>query len=407
MAPRKRSKNNPDVPNLKVHKRGKDTYYGWSNPNTGKESSLDAKNDRQTAITRAKELNKIIALEKSEATINRVLKRTKPKTQSDGATFNQFMPIYLDLMETKENLAPSTMRNRKAQCNAFAKKHGDMPLMDITIAEIDEVLSEHEDAGQGAMAQAIRRTLKSLIETARQKGVIDVAHPNMAEHTRKPKSVVKRARLTLDEWLKIRHTAKTAPPWVGISMDLALVTGLRVSDISIMQYRKGRDWPAKWTAWQKAHIKRTYVPLEQHPYAFIENDLLHIVSFKGKGTLLQLPLDLCQEATQLKLGDVIKASRSRFLSRWVVHHNRPAGNMFPGNPVTWQALSVRFKKTRDQTNLVWENRTPPSFHEQRSLAERLYKKQGVDTQSLLGHRDAKMTQIYDDPRGAEWTLITI
>ncbi|MBK1712782.1 hypothetical protein CKO43_08320 [Rubrivivax gelatinosus] len=44
----------------------------------------------------------------------------------------------------------------------------------------------------------------------------------------------------------------------------------------------------------------------------------------------------------------------------------------------------------------------PTFHEVRSLSKRLYKAQGdVDTETLLGHATERMSNLYDDPRGAE------
>lgn len=50
---------------------------------------------------------------------------------------------------------------------------------------------------------------------------------------------------------------------------------------------------------------------------------------------------------------------------------------------------------------------PPTFHEIRSLAERLYDEQGVNTQALLGHRDPRTTALYKDVRGAEWIKVKV
>ncbi|MCP6385239.1 hypothetical protein NL438_26260, partial [Klebsiella pneumoniae] len=38
----------------------------------------------------------------------------------------------------------------------------------------------------------------------------------------------------------------------------------------------------------------------------------------------------------------------------------------------------------------------------RSLSERLYRTQGMDTQVLLGHSSKTMTDRYNDSRGKEW-----
>ncbi|HCJ5889806.1 TPA: integrase, partial [Klebsiella pneumoniae] len=43
--------------------------------------------------------------------------------------------------------------------------------------------------------------------------------------------------------------------------------------------------------------------------------------------------------------------------------------------------------------------------EQRSLSERLYREQGIDTQKLLGHKTMKMTDRYNDDRGKEWIIV--
>lgn len=51
--------------------------------------------------------------------------------------------------------------------------------------------------------------------------------------------------------------------------------------------------------------------------------------------------------------------------------------------------------------------TPATFHEQRSLAERLYEAQGFDTQKLSGHKSPNKTARYHDDRGKDWAKIKI
>ncbi len=46
------------------------------------------------------------------------------------------------------------------------------------------------------------------------------------------------------------------------------------------------------------------------------------------------------------------------------------------------------------SELAW-----PSLHEVRSLSARLYSAQGVDVQTLLGHKYPEMTSLYTDDRG--------
>ena len=41
-----------------------------------------------------------------------------------------------------------------------------------------------------------------------------------------------------------------------------------------------------------------------------------------------------------------------------------------------RTLTLNFSMARDAANIDWSDGTPATFHEQRSLAERLYEKQG-------------------------------
>ncbi len=60
-----------------------------------------------------------------------------------------------------------------------------------------------------------------------------------------------------------------------------------------------------------------------------------------------------------------------------------------------------------KTGLDFAPRTPPTFHEIRSLAVRLYKAQGnISRQELLGHKDEKTTLVYEDGRG-EWIKVNV
>ena len=52
----------------------------------------------------------------------------------------------------------------------------------------------------------------------------------------------------------------------------------------------------------------------------------------------------------------------------------------------------------------------PSLHEVRSLSARMYRAQGIDVQTLLGHKNAEMTALYEDDRGLsarEWKSVPV
>lgn len=81
------------------------------------------------------------------------------------------------------------------------------------------------------------------------------------------------------------------------------------------------------------------------------------------------------------------------------------------HPPVCPSLSARFEDAREG---VYGKHTgaglPPCLHECRSLAERLYRKQGIDTRTLLGHKRQSMTDTYNDDRGlsdGEWKTLEV
>jgi hypothetical protein len=62
------------------------------------------------------------------------------------------------------------------------------------------------------------------------------------------------------------------------------------------------------------------------------------------------------------------------------------------------SLSSRFEEARKAV-LPSAEGIPASLHECRSLSERLYRAQGLNTMVLLGHKHQAMTDIYNDDRG--------
>lgn len=72
------------------------------------------------------------------------------------------------------------------------------------------------------------------------------------------------------------------------------------------------------------------------------------------------------------------------------------------------SLSVSFKVSIDSTGIsVEDGKTMPTFHDQRSLSERLYEEQGINTQLLLGHSSDRMTAQYHNDRGLDWVKVKV
>ena len=82
-----------------------------------------------------------------------------------------------------------------------------------------------------------------------------------------------------------------------------------------------------------------------------------------------------------------------------------------GQKLRPETLSRWFQDARDKTYLFEDLPTLecPSFHEIRSLGAHLMEQAGIDRaiiQALLGHKQAKMTELYLDRYEQRWIEVT-
>jgi integrase len=175
---------------------------------------------------------------------------------------------------------------------------------------------------------------------------------------------VRRARLSIRHFRRtLKVLAADRPHWHRLLALLALVSGQRRSDLAKMKFSD------------------------------IWNGYLHVEQDKT-GARIALPLDLRLRPLKLSLGDVVEQCRQY----------APAGETLlrksNGAPVTAGMLSKTFSGAFARA-VRWKHpaHTAPSLAECRSLSERLYSAQGVDTQTLLGHKRASTTALYHDDRG--------
>jgi len=373
-------------------------YWYWRDPRDGKEKSLKCNDDRATAIRRARELNAIIARELADQVIDDIA--ISPARRITGTPFNVFAVHCLTLAKDR-GLADNTMKTRKSLTNAAAAWFEDLALHTIGVPEIARFLKHYTDQGKNRYAQSLRSLLIDIWNDAKRDGLLPPEHINPADISRRPTAKVNRARLTLDDFKAILEKAEGMDKrgiWIANSMLLAIVTGQRREDLAIARFRKGRDWEKAWLSYQLGDKH------EVHPYPYIEDGHLWVIQQKT-GALVKILLSLHLEAIDLSVGDVVDRCRNHVASRYLIHHTEPFGNAPIGSAVFKDTITRGFSDARALTDLEWPGKTPPTFHEIRSLSERLYKAQGVDTQALLGHRHARMTEVYNDPRQAEWTSV--
>lgn len=164
-------------------------------------------------------------------------------------------------------------------------------------------------------------------------------------------------------------------PYLQCGMLLAIVTGQRLGDICNMKF------------------------------ADIWDDMLHVKQEKT-GSRLAIPLSIRCDALDISLREVVAKCQDAVISKYLVHFRHATSQAPRGGQVSTKTLTSAFKKARDKSGLKWDAGTEPTLHEQRSLPERLYREQGIDTQKLLGHRTSQMTDKYNDDRGKGWVIIS-
>lgn len=349
MAPRARKPVNRQLP---ANLRCRDGYYSYRNPLTGKEYGLG----RSEAVAVA---------EARRANIHLAWQRVGLVERITGAanSWADWLDKYAKLLAARD-LKANTRRTLKSQLQRASRLWPDIAVKDITTAhvadELDAILAE----GKARTAQSFRAFLKDCFREAMAQGWID---RNPVDPTRGVSVTVKRARLTLDAFQRI-HAA--AHPWLQNAMVLALVTGQRREEIVGARFADFRD--GHWWVEQGKTGKR-----------------------------LAIPLSLRLDALGLSLDDVVRRCRGTgVLSPYLIHQTQDYGNSKRGQAIWKDTLSRRFTDTLDGLGLSWGDRNPPTFHEIRSLASRLYKAQGgVSVQDLMGHSDADMTRVYQDERG--------
>lgn len=271
------------------------------------------------------------------------------------------------------------MRNKRSTCKAWETALGSETLLgDISLRQLVETLAAYEDRPR--MRQNMRSAAIDIWRDAVQEGW---AADNLAEKTRAESVEVMRSRLSLENFWKIHTTAiKESDTWLVRAMEIALVSAQRREDISFMEFRHGKES----TAWA-------------------EDDALCIIQQKT-GMKLRIPLDV--GIAGLTVGSVIKACRDNVVSRWLVHHQRPRTLSKPGDQIWKDTISKAFARARDLAGVKAENgKTPPTFHEIRSLSIRLYAEAyGPEfAQAIAGHKDPSMTAVYRDVRGSEWMQV--
>lgn len=375
MAARPR-KNNVSVPNLyplysrKVNK----VYWRYKHPITGKFHALGT--DEAEAIAIATEANTRLAEQRSRQiiAISDKIAISKGKAITTNTWLDRYWKIQGERLDSGD-IKLNTYKQKAKPVALLRERVGMKLISSVDVRDIAEILEAYISDGQPRMAQVIRSVLIDVFKEAQHYGEVPPGY-NPALATKQPRRRITRQRLNLEEWQKIFDIADANHKYMGNAMLLALVTGQRLGDISNMKFSD------------------------------IWDDHLHIIQEKT-GSKIAIPLALRLNAINWSLREVVARCRDYAVSPYLVHFFRATSQAERGAQVKANTLTMNFSKARDKANLNLETGTPPTFHEQRSLSERLYRQQGVNTQILLGHKSSRQTESYNDTRGKDWRLVEI
>ncbi|RPY68049.1 integrase [Pseudomonas aeruginosa] len=363
MAPRPRKVGSKDLPpNLykKTDSRSGVTYYAYRDPVSGRMFGLGK--DKARAIQEAIEANHTESLQPTIADRLSSEPSRPPRLFDDWLT--EYEKIYVE-----RGLAAASVRNTRMRLKRLRARFGTMDIRDIGTIDVAGYFSEMAKEGKAQMARAMRSLLRDVFMESMAAGWTD---KNPVEVTKAARVKIKRERLTLETWRLIYAEAKQ--PWLKRAMELAVITGQRREDLAAMQFKDEQD------------------------------GYLQVVQSKT-GMRLRISTSIGLAVLGLDLASVIKSCRGRVLSRYMIHHHRTISRAKAGQPIMLDTISAAFADARDRAakkHGLDFGASPPSFHEMRSLAARLHEEEGRDAQRLLGHRSAKMTDLYRDSRGAEW-----
>ncbi|WP_421550899.1 phage integrase Arm DNA-binding domain-containing protein [Kluyvera intermedia] len=364
------------IPNLycKLDKRTGKVYWQYKHPISGRFHSLGT--DESEAKQVATEANTIIAEQRTRQILSVNDRLARMKGKRSDITVTGWIDKYISIQEERlqnGEIRKNTYIQKNKPLRLFREHCGMQHLKDISTLDIAEITDAIKADGHSRMAQVVRLVLVDVFKEAQHAGQVPPGY-NPAMATKQPRHKVTRQRLSFEEWKQIYKAAQNQQPYLQSGMMLALVTGQRLGDICKMKFSD------------------------------IWDDMLHIEQEKT-GSRVAIPLNLKCEVLGLTLREVISNCRDAVISKYLVHFRHSTSQATRGDGVSSSSLTSTFKKARDKCGIEWEKGTAPTFHEQRSLSERLYRDQGIDTQKLLGHKTSKMTDKYNDDRGKNWVVI--
>lgn len=294
-------------------------------------------------------------------------------------TLGDWLDVYDSILLTRGYKA-QTVKNHRSNLLHVRRLWGDVPVTELrphAVATALRTFPKDKSSTAGRVLAELRDAYVEAIANG-------WAETSPAAHVKAPKHKVMRGRLDLDVWMQMRALSNDSPQrWVQSMLLLALASGQRRADLAKVRFDDVVDG---------------YLRIEQQKEAG-----------KGYGARVEIPLSLRLDCIDMTVGDVIEHCRQSA---------KPGPTLLRqanGRPIEMSSLSARFC---EHIKVVLGDKDPgmhkrPSLHETRSLSARTYVEQGMDpavVQTLLGHKDIEMTEMYLNDRGlsaGEWRRVAV
>lgn len=305
--------------------------------------------------------------------------------QQDARTLGQWLAVYEKVI-AERGYKPQTVKNRTSNIAHVRRLWGAQPLAAIKPHHVSTALREFLPE-RSSTAVRVLGELRDVYTEAIANGW---AETSPAAHVKPPRHKVLRKRLTFEVWQRMRVLAQASNQrWLECLLLLALAIGQRRADLAKVRFDDIVTDEATGAQ---------YLRIEQQKEAG-----------KGYGARVEIPLALRLDCIGMTVGGVIERCRAC---------GKPGPTLLRqanGRAIEVSSLSTRFFECYQA---VMGHADPgaklrPTLHEARSLSARCYVAQGIapaTVQTLLGHKDAEMTDLYLDDRGLtsrEWKRVAV
>lgn len=253
---------------------------------------------------------------------------------------------------------------------------------------IDIIKCQHKRS-----AQIYATIYERLLLVARAKGLIEFRATNPASDLLAIKHVVQRSRCDEQSFASVQNLYTDKEVVYKLANELGLATKIRKMDLVLMRNKKGCDWEKRVKRYEENKnlgLKRRlkYSDYKKFaPYSYLDDDNQELVVYQLKtSNIIRIPYSHKIGNEYLTVGDVVERIKSVCdkSSDYLLHHTKNIGMAKIGAPIHPNTLSRKFTEKVRNLGFDWLNKTPPTWHELRSLSIRIeddYRKLGLTAET--------------------------